>query len=166
MAELRELLTEAGFTEVQTYIQSGNVVLVSHLSADAVTRKLSTLLKKRFDYSQPILVLPAKEVKKVIKSAPKGFGTKPKLKKCDVMFLLKPATPAKVLNALPLREKIDEAQKGYRAIFFSRKADSLTKSYLSKVTALPEYQLMTVRNWNTTSKLLQLIAETEKKITA
>ncbi len=34
MPELRALLTDAGFEDVQTYVQSGNVVLSSGLSPD------------------------------------------------------------------------------------------------------------------------------------
>lgn len=167
MAELRELLAEEGFSDVQTYIASGNVVLSStSTSIDAITRKISQALKRQFKYTQPVLVLPAKELKKILASAPKEFRPKAKAKKYDVMFLLKPATPAKVLRVLPLREGVDEAWKGYHAVFFSRKASALTKSHLSKVTALPEYQQMTIRNWNTASKLLEMTEETEKKITA
>ncbi len=47
MAYLTEILTEAGFDNVQTYIQSGNVILETDLS-DETIRKLvhDTILEK------------------------------------------------------------------------------------------------------------------------
>ena len=39
MPELRALLTDAGFEDVQTYVQSGNVVLSSSLSANRARRR-------------------------------------------------------------------------------------------------------------------------------
>lgn len=167
MAKLRELLTEVGFGHVQTYIASGNVVFTSASSSiDDITKKIIRALKREFDYTQPVLVLPAKEVKKILTSAPKEFRTTSKTHKYDVMFLFKPATPANVLKELSLREGVDQAWKGYKAVFFARKSSALTKSHLSKITALPVYKQMTIRNWNTSSKLLEMAEETKKKITA
>src|SRR3954451_1032880 len=40
MPELRELLARAGFENVQTYVQSGNVVLTSTLTPDSLAKRL------------------------------------------------------------------------------------------------------------------------------
>src|SRR5439155_1280040 len=48
MPDLRELLESAGFDDVQTYAQSGNVVLSSGRSADGVAREVERLIRKRF----------------------------------------------------------------------------------------------------------------------
>ena len=49
MPELRGALDEAGFGDVRTYVQSGNVVLSSHGSPERVARDVGALIKKRFD---------------------------------------------------------------------------------------------------------------------
>jgi uncharacterized protein (DUF1697 family) len=36
----------------------------------------------------------------------------------------------------------------------------VTQSRLNKIASLPSYQRMTIRNWNTTTKLLALMDET------
>ena len=46
MPALREALEEAGFTEVQTYLQSGNVVLESRTKPEAVRRKVEQLVEE------------------------------------------------------------------------------------------------------------------------
>jgi len=42
-------------------------------------------------------------------------------------------------------------------LYFSRTIANLTKSYLSKIITLPIYKFMTIRNWNTTTKLLAIM---------
>ena len=46
MAQLREVLSGAGFADVRTYIQSGNVVLRSALAAEEVENRVHELIKK------------------------------------------------------------------------------------------------------------------------
>ena len=42
-------------------------------------------------------------------------------------------------------------------LYFSRLTSRATQSRLSKVVSLPIYQRMTIRNWNTTVKLRELV---------
>ena len=48
MPELRALLSDAGFSEVRTYVQSGNVVLLSEASASEVATRAEGLIADRF----------------------------------------------------------------------------------------------------------------------
>jgi hypothetical protein len=42
-------------------------------------------------------------------------------------------------------------------LYFSRLAAKASQSQLTRIISLPVYQNMTIRNWNTTSKLLALM---------
>ena len=55
MAALRDALEEAGFTDVQTYLQSGNVVLESRAKSETVRRKVEQLVEDRFGL-EPALI--------------------------------------------------------------------------------------------------------------
>ena len=45
-------------------------------------------------------------------------------------------------------------------MIYSQRLSALrTKSRLNRVMATPAYKSMTIRNWNTTTKLLELLAE-------
>ncbi len=71
MADLRETLEENGFSEVQTYIQSGNIVFKSDESncgilEDAIGK---TILSK-FGYDVPVLVLTSEVLSKILKENP------------------------------------------------------------------------------------------------
>ena len=58
---------------------------------------------------------------------------------------------------ISLREGVDRAAAGNGVLYFSKLIEKATQSRLSKIISLPEYRLMTVRNWNTTRKILELV---------
>jgi uncharacterized protein (DUF1697 family) len=56
MPELREALTDAGFANVRTYLQSGNVVLESRASPAPVARKCERVIEDRFGLDIDVVV--------------------------------------------------------------------------------------------------------------
>ena len=57
MPVLRERMAEAGFTDVRTYVQSGNIVAASkHRSEATVARDLHDLIQERFGVDTPVIV--------------------------------------------------------------------------------------------------------------
>jgi uncharacterized protein (DUF1697 family) len=70
MPELREALEAAGFVDVATYVQSGNVVVSSTSEAPAVGRKINGLIKKRFGFDIAVIVRSHAELAEVVKRNP------------------------------------------------------------------------------------------------
>jgi uncharacterized protein (DUF1697 family) len=71
MPALREALADAGFTEVQTYVQSGNVVFTSrHRSPAAVADAVRDLVRDRFDVDQPVVVRTPEQIGSLIEANP------------------------------------------------------------------------------------------------
>ncbi|MGN0020025.1 MAG: DUF1697 domain-containing protein [Sphingobacterium hotanense] len=70
MAELKEVLANATFTNVQTYIQSGNIILNSPLSAAATEKEVACLIRKHFNYDVTTFVLTEEQLKNVLKDSP------------------------------------------------------------------------------------------------
>lgn len=156
MADLKKCLADLGFSKVATYIASGNVFLDSKKPARVIKTQIEKALPKNFHLDSElikVLVLDAKQVKAVIEDAPKGFGTAPEKFRYDVLFIMPPLTPAKAMAAVELKEGVDNAWTGRHAIYFRRLAAKATSSRVSKIVGKPEYQLMTLRNWNTTKKI-------------
>src|SRR3954452_756372 len=56
MAELRTLCAELGWTDVATYIQSGNVVFTAPGEAEAVEAQLEKAIKEKFGLEVPVIV--------------------------------------------------------------------------------------------------------------
>lgn len=71
MAELRELLGNSGLENVQTYIQSGNVIFQSE-KADikALEGTIHEAIKSHFGFDVPILVVTPKELQQIFDDAP------------------------------------------------------------------------------------------------
>jgi len=160
MAELRECLQAAGFTNVSTYIASGNVLFESDMNLVKVEHTIDTALENTFAYKGPTVVLSEADFRRIVKEAPNGFGTRPDTFHSDVIFLKPPTRPTQVLKdlvTLKLREGVDTAAAGSKALYFTRLSAERQKSRLNKILELPAYKSMTIRSWNTTKKLEALL---------
>jgi uncharacterized protein (DUF1697 family) len=72
MPELRTLLTGAGFDDVRTYMQSGNIVLSSAASPQELARECQTLIAEHFGLQVDAVVRTRDELADVIRSNPLG----------------------------------------------------------------------------------------------
>lgn len=59
--QLREVLTEAGFENVATYINSGNAVLSSPASEDEVVARVAAAVKEKMGFEKSVLARRAAE---------------------------------------------------------------------------------------------------------
>src|ERR1700744_5782915 len=95
MADLRALLTDAGYGEVQTYVQSGNVVGESTAKPAELEREAAALISERFGFDVPVVVRTARQLAAVVKRNPLGdVATEPK--RYQVSFLSAKPAPAVV----------------------------------------------------------------------
>lgn len=70
MIPLREVLAKAGLVDVQTYIQSGNVLARSDLTALQVEKLVHEKIKKHFGGDLAILVRTPTQVRKIFEGNP------------------------------------------------------------------------------------------------
>lgn len=157
MVDLKSCFENMGFKEVSTYIQSGNVLFTSSDKDKAkLVIQIENSLSKTFNYKSKIVLISHQQLETVIKKAPANFGTNADEFRYDVLFLKEPLTSAEAIKTLKIREGVDHVYAGKDVLYFSRLIAKAGQSYLSKIITLPIYQNMTIRNWNTTSKLFQL----------
>lgn len=160
MAQLRTALQEAGATEVRTYIQSGNVVLAMPGAAAAdVNAAVEAVLADSFGVNTVVVTIEAAALRDVVAQAPAGFGQEESDFKFDVVFLRPGLEVAELAPRIRAREGVDQVWPGPGALYFRRKNAQITKSYMSKIVAMPEYKGMTIRNWRTTTRLAQMLDE-------
>ena len=91
MAALRECLEDLGFSNVLTYIASGNVILESNKSAREIQTRIEAALPQWFKLDVQIikvLVLSEDQLRAVIDKKPKSFGEHPEKYHSDVIFLM------------------------------------------------------------------------------
>lgn len=158
MADLIASFETMGFSSVRTYIQSGNVLLESaEKNKTLLISKIEAELSRRFNFQVRVVVLLQKELAAIIKFAPDGFGQNEKKYRYDVIFLKEPLTPKEAMSSVRILEGVDSVHAGKQALYFSRLFSRASESHLTKLNGKPAYQNMTIRNWNTTTKLLELM---------
>ncbi len=154
MADLKNLLSQKGFKNVVTYIQSGNITF-NHCSesSSAIETIIIKAIKEYYDFDVPTIVMRTGAVQKIIENNP---FTEDDASKLHVTFFneqpdLDLISKIKDLNFAP-----DKFQFTKKAVYLCI-ADKYHKTKLSnayfekklKVTA-------TTRNWKTVNKLLQI----------
>lgn len=160
MADLEACFEKRGFRSVATYIQSGNVLFESNGASEAtLVREIEDMLTAAFRYRASVLLRSRQQMRQVVRRAPDGFGAHAQQYRYDVVFLQPPLTAATAIKVVPTRQGVDEAHAGPGVLYFSRLASRASQSRLSRIASLPIYQSMTIRNWNTTTRLLQLMDE-------
>ena len=158
MADLKACFETMGFANVSTYIQSGNVIFSSEeVNTIALEEKIEKVLSETFNYQSRVVVVSQEQMKAVVEQTPEDFGLHPGTFRYDVVFLKQPLTSENAFDQIVARKEVDFVYAQNGVIYFSRTIANLSKSYLSKIIALPIYKSMTIRNWNTTSKLLVLM---------
>jgi len=159
MADLRECLEELGFSDVSTYIASGNVILDSDKRADEVAAQIEAALPARFRLDSElirVLVLSHDQLRAVVDDKPAGFGEQPDTYLSDAIFLIG-IDPSEAMTVFSPREGVDDVWAGDGVIYSQRLSAQRTKSRLGKIAGTPAYRSMTIRSWNTTTKLLELL---------
>ena len=157
MADLRTAFEEAGHEAVSTYIQSGNVLFESDRPAGELEEAIEAVLEERYGVPLVVVVRSHRQLRAVVEKAPDGFGQQPDRFHSDVLFLRRPLTPAKAMGVVKLRDEVDEAWTGTGVLYFARLSERRTQSRMSSIVGTPEYKLMTIRSWSTTTKLLALL---------
>jgi uncharacterized protein (DUF1697 family) len=155
MPELREALTRAGFDDVSTYLQSGNVVLSSDAPPDEVARACRREIADRFGFDIAVVVRSLNELAGVVKRNPlAGVAIDPK--RYQVTFLDGELAPdiAGKLEALPFEG--EEFVVDGREIY-AWHPDGVGRSKLASFLVGRRLGVTgTARNWTTVTKLLEL----------
>jgi len=157
MVELRELLIKSGFENVQTYIQSGNVILQSlKKNITEIESHIEQAIKNHFGFEVSVLVLTRKDLKRIFDSSP--FPDEKK-KKSYFMMLHNCPNDDVIKEA---SEKVYEGEE-YKIIneciyYYHNKGLGKAKFNVN-VFERKFKTFATARNYNTMVKLLSLSAE-------
>ncbi|ULQ58635.1 DUF1697 domain-containing protein [Brucepastera parasyntrophica] len=158
MVELKRIFEEMDFSNIKTYIQTGNVIF-NDIEADKtkITDKIETAISKKLNNTVTALVLSKPEIAAVIHDKPAGFGDDKDNYKYDIIFLMKQLGIKEARAAFDPREGVDQIYEGGNVLYISRAKKHLTKSRLSKIVGSEIYPKITIRNWVTTEKIYELI---------
>ncbi len=158
MADLRAALTDAGFADVQTYVQSGNVVLSGSSAPAATARRVHDLVAETFGLDVAVVARTRAELAAVVKRNPlRAVATEPK--RYQVSFLgekLDRDTVAKI-------DAVTVAPEQFTVVgreIYAWHPDGVARSPLWAMLAGPKLGVpATARNWTTVTKLLELAGD-------
>jgi uncharacterized protein (DUF1697 family) len=155
MPKLRALLEEAGFADVATYVQSGNVVLSSAKKSDDVARECERVIAKDFGLDIDVVTRTRAQLAKVVERDPLGkVATNPK--RYQVSFLA--GRPPSGLRAkLEGVRAEEEAFAIHGREVYAWHPAGVARSKLWTLLAGRDLGVTaTARNWTTVTKLLEL----------
>ncbi|HTL86730.1 MAG TPA: DUF1697 domain-containing protein [Acidimicrobiia bacterium] len=150
MAQLRDLFDSLGYAEVQTLIQSGNVVFDSPTVPKPAS--LEAAIEKEFGFAVGVMVRSGRELQATMRNNP--FPKAP-TNSLHVGFLAKKPAAAQVKQLDATRYAPDGFVIRATEIYYSLPngmGRSKLPGYLDRQLKTP----ITVRNWNTVSKLVEL----------
>jgi uncharacterized protein (DUF1697 family) len=157
MADLKSCFESMGFGAVVTYIQSGNVLFDSgEVDQNKLTLQIEAALSERFGYNSKVFLVSQLTLIQIVSNAPEGFGNLPDEFRYDVIFLKPPLTAEEAFSKIKSKEDVDFVTFGDGVLYFSRLSSMSSQSQMTKMIGTAVYKEMTIRNWNTTTKLCDL----------
>ncbi|WP_330673138.1 DUF1697 domain-containing protein [Clostridioides difficile] len=71
MSELKASFVELGYSEVSTYLNSGNVVFLSDVDdSKVISNTIRLMIKKQFELEIPVFIISQEELKDILNNAP------------------------------------------------------------------------------------------------
>jgi uncharacterized protein (DUF1697 family) len=157
MAGLKTALEKSGFTGVSTYIQSGNALFESEIKEPGkVLKKLTTALQAEFGYHDRIIVRTREQLKKTLEEAPPEWLTNSDIRRY-LGFIAEPVSARDIVPQIELKEGVDFLKAGEGVLYMTTLASGLTKSKFTKMIGKSFYKDISIRNYNTARKLLDLM---------
>lgn len=160
MANLRDLLTAAGFASVRSYINSGNLFFTSDRSTTECSHLVAQMLTRNFDFPIDFRLLTQPEFLADLAQAPDWWGADDTLRH-NALFKLNTYDDA---HDSWLTDHItadyDQVLIMPNVIFWtSTLRTHFSRSFYSKIMGTPFYQQTSARNYKTTNKLKQILEE-------
>jgi len=154
MADLRDLLERAGFFDVRTLLQSGNVVLSASGSTASLTAKMERAFETTLGFSSRFTVLPATELDAIIADNPLPIAvTEPSR---FLVGVLADASVRERLTPLEASDWGDERIALGERVAYVWCPRGQAESPLSEAVARAARDRITTRNWATLTKLQAL----------
>lgn len=158
MPQLKITFEELGFSNVSTYINSGNVLFNSECTdKNELVIAIKKAIQDNFQLEIPVVVVTSEELQATFKNAPDWWNTDNKEVYHNTIFMVSPTTVEEVAKVMgepkPEYEKIHFYNE---VIFWSANLKNFSKTRWSKLASSSVNNKVTVRNANTVKKLIEL----------
>lgn len=157
MAGLKEGFVALEFSEVKTYLNSGNVIFTSTIAdTNVLSEQIKSMIKDRFDLDIPVLVVLQKDLEEALSHAPDWWGDDNKEIYDNIIFLMPSLSYEMFYDEIgELKEEYEKACHYKNVIFwsFSRK-DYQKTNWWSKTASANVSDKITIRTAGTVRKIV------------
>jgi len=157
MSSLKKSFETTGFTDVVTYINSGNIIFkTKETDARKLESKIEQMLSSEYQLGSKVVVRSLAEMEKLVQSLPRTW-TGDSGWRYNVIFLRHTIDSEKILAEFEVKKDIEEVVYRPGALLWSAEVNELTRTNMQKLSSRKMFQDMTIRNLNTTRKLYELM---------
>lgn len=157
MKSLKTSFEKMGFTDVSTYINSGNILFKAKgRDARKLERKIEAMLSKEYKLGCKVVVRSFLEMASLVENLPKDWNGDSEWK-YNVIFLRHSIDSEKVLEILGPKPEIEKVVYYPGTLLWSARISDFNRTTMQKLSSQKLFQDMTVRNTNTTRKLYELM---------
>lgn len=157
MPELKKGFVELGFTEVATYLNSGNVIFSSTVDdINVLSNKIKVMIKDRFDLDIPVYIVLQEKLKELLNNAPAWWGDENKEIYDNIIFIMPPLSYDEFYKEIGNPKAEYEKVHPYENFVFwsfSRK-DYQKTNWWSKTASTGVSGKITIRTANTVRKIV------------
>lgn len=162
MSELREQIAAEGFTNVRTYINSGNVLFEAgpNTPREDVAQAVEDLLARRYDFSIRLALLTAQDYLAELHSLPDWWHGE--VARRDALFY------TRGLDRSHVRERIEAMELGDEAVYFGEHAvfwgkfdekSFMKTAYHKRLLREDFYRQVTIRSGSTVEKIAAMLSQ-------
>lgn len=157
MADLKDAVTKLGFEDIQTYLQSGNMVFrAAKAGNDVLARRISDAIRDHKSMDVTVMVRDAVEWSKIVAGNP--YPQAHEFPKTVHTFILDEKPDDTRVEVLKAKEAGREEWQIVAGTLYLHTPDGFGKSVLGNIIERILKVPMTARNWNTVLAL-QALAE-------
>ena len=158
MSELREQVAGVGYTNVRTYINSGN--LLFEAEAEDVAQRLEDLLASRYDFPIRVVLLTAQDYLEELHNLPDWWHGE--VARRDALFF------TRGLDCAHVRQRIEAMELGDEAVYFGEHAvfwgkfdekSFLKTAYHKRLLREDFYRQVTIRSGSTVEKIAAMASQ-------
>lgn len=157
MPELKKLFEENGFSDVTTYINSGNVIFsYDKTNEEELKTECEAIIAEKFRLNIAVTIVSAKDLLAAVNHAP-AWWDQDEDSKHNAIFVLPPITVDEIYKEVgEIKSEYEKVDHFGRVIFWSAPIKTFSRTRWSKVVGFSMYNFITIRNANTVKKILKL----------
>lgn len=156
MAELLALCGELGWTDVDTYIQSGNVLFAAPGKAEALEAQLEAAIRDRFGLEVPVIVRTAAQWAVYVAANPFAKAAADEPNRLQLLVSKREPDPGAAQKLMERARAGEAVEAAGGALWFHYPqgvgTSKLTPALIDKAAGSPS----TGRNWRTVLKLQEM----------